>query len=307
MNPPQSHSARAFPKINLLLTLNGKRPDGYHDITTLFLPIDAPSDTISISPATKGTIEISSDNPAVPLDDRNTCHKAAALFAEKTNTVPAWKIGIEKCVPTAAGLGGGSADAAATLNLLRQLHPGTISDSETAEIACAVGADVPFFLSPRPAIGKGVGEILEDFPLPKPLHLLLLNPRFPSPTSWAYSMADTNTPPPPSSAEIAAAIDSLDFKPLEINDGPAKGILRNDLAPPVFHKFPIMGIMTEALKNTRPAAVGMSGSGPTLFAIFDTTKDAMNAKTKLDAQFEDAILTFTAKSEPTIPKSETPT
>lgn len=104
---------KAPAKINLFLRITGKRPDGYHEIETLFLPLKAPADKITITPSS-GLI-ITSQNPSIPVDETNLCFQAAVKFAELANIEPGWQLDIEKNIPVAAGLGGGSSDAAAVL------------------------------------------------------------------------------------------------------------------------------------------------------------------------------------------------
>ena len=290
MNLRETH---ATPKINLLLKIEGRRGDGFHDITTLFLPLESPKDALAIAVAEKnGVIEIISDSDKIPLDEKNICHKAAALFAEKTGATPKWRIHIGKGIPVAAGLGGGSADAAATLKLLNETSGHPISPAKLAETALEIGSDVPFLLQPRPAIGRGRGEILEPLEIKRAAYALILNPRFPVSTAWAYKNARPTGSPFPANAEIAAAFESMDFSTMTIASGHAKGILLNDLAPAVFRKFPIMGILTDALWKTTPAAVGMSGSGPTLFALYPDRRAAETAENETVEKFQNATETF---------------
>ena len=293
----KSRTTRAVPKINLILKIEGRRGDGFHDISTVFLPLDSPTDEVEISTAEKG-IEIESDSDAVPLDGRNLCHKAAALFAEKAGISPEWKIRIAKNIPVAAGLGGGSADAAAVLNLLNEALGGPLSDAELAETALEIGSDVPFLLNPRPAVGRGRGEKLEPLETTRAIHAVVLNPKFPVSTRWAYGNAVPTGVPFPDPAEIARAIDSMDFRPLTIPSGDAAGILQNDLAPAVFRKFPIMGMLSDALGKTAPAAVGMSGSGPTIFALYPDRASAETAASAVEDGFQRAAALFLSRITP---------
>ncbi|MFA7231232.1 MAG: 4-(cytidine 5'-diphospho)-2-C-methyl-D-erythritol kinase, partial [Victivallaceae bacterium] len=130
-------------KINLLLKVTGRRADGYHELNTLFVPLKTPSDTITLEFSLDNGVSVDCSDESVPSGKDNICAQAANAYAEKTGISPGWKIHIDKHIPVAAGMGGGSSDAAAVLNLLNN-HYRKLSPSELAKLAVAIGADVPF-------------------------------------------------------------------------------------------------------------------------------------------------------------------
>ena len=252
-------------KINLHLEVLGKRQDGYHEIETLFYPLAWLRDDVSLeilAPST-GKIEVECDDPSVPDGEENLCHKAAAKFAEAAGVEPSWRIGIRKRIPVAAGLGGGSSDAAATLRLL-DAYVKRLEERELRGIAVSLGADVPFFLDPRPSIGRGLGDILEPVESNIELNILLVNPKFPVSAAWAYTHLDREVSLEATSLRESRLLEALragnpDLLPLEI---------RNDLAPALTRKFPLLQMLLDDLRSLGALTVGVSGSGPTVFAIF---------------------------------------
>ena len=172
-------------KINLFLRVADKLPNGYHELETLFLPIEGLTDKISVSFNHEPGIKIESSHTDIPLDKSNLCWKAADLYAQKVGIEPDWKIFIDKQIPVAAGMGGGSSDAATVLNLLQAEYK-ALSTENLEAIALKIGADVPFFLNPCPAIGRGVGEKLKPLDFEIKIPLIIVAPMFPVNAAWAY-------------------------------------------------------------------------------------------------------------------------
>jgi len=173
-------------KINLFLKITGKRTDGYHEIESVFLPLQNPADNVRLAPGENGKLELSASDPELPCDSRNLCWKAATGYAKSANLTPSWHIYVEKNIPVAAGMGGGSSNAASVLKLLQQEYQ-ALSEEELFEIALNIGADVPFFLTPRPSLGKGIGELLTPISVAEKMPLLVVSPLFPVSTPWAYN------------------------------------------------------------------------------------------------------------------------
>ena len=149
-------------KINLYLKVTGRRENGYHELESLFLPLTSPADDIAIDcDMLPGAITVGTSDMMIPGGLKNIAGKAADLWAKKTGTVPHWDINIAKNIPVAAGMGGGSSDAAAVLKLLNDHAGKPLNDTELRSAALELGADVPFFLDPRPAIMTGIGEKAE--------------------------------------------------------------------------------------------------------------------------------------------------
>lgn len=282
------HTLSTPAKINLHLEVLDKRSDGYHDIATLFYPIAWLNDDVCleiIEPST-GSIEVLCDIPDVPDGESNICHAAAAKFAETAGIAPSWRITITKRIPVAAGLGGGSSNAAATLKLLND-NARRLDDREIREIALSVGADVPFFLDPKPSIGRGLGELLEPVEPGTDLNVLLINPRFPVSAAWAYQNLKRS-----SITEITLEDSPIlsAFRSGRLEMMPK--IIRNDLAPALLEKFPLLQIIMSELEETGAVSIGISGSGPTLFAIFADCDSLKNAAAKLAKTHGDSLTLF---------------
>ena len=173
-------------KVNLFLRITGKRPDGYHELENIFWPLSWLKDTVTVTLKPSGGISMECDAPGVPVDQSNLCWKAANAFLDATALPLSPHITLTKRIPVAAGLGGGSSDAAATLLELNKLAGNPLDSSSIHAIATKLGADVPFFLNPMPSLATGIGEILKPVPSQGSCHVFLANPQFPVPASWAY-------------------------------------------------------------------------------------------------------------------------
>ncbi len=179
-------SVPAYAKVNLFLDVVGKRPDGYHSLVTLFERIDL-ADRLTVELTGDGRIECLCDSPQVPVDGTNLAVRAAFAYRQATNDSLGIRIQLKKQIPVAAGLGGGSSDAAATLLALQQLSSNRLSEAELDRIARQLGSDVPFFLAQRPwALGRGRGEELEPVTFPMSLWHLLVYPNVPISTRAVY-------------------------------------------------------------------------------------------------------------------------
>lgn len=254
-------------KINLFLRICGTLPNGYHEIETLFVPLADPCDELDIefTDDGKGEIRVSSDAP-LPKDGDNLCGRAARAVCSALGIAPSVRIFIRKRIPVAAGMGGGSSDAAAVILALQKRYGALPDGGHAAALSC--GADVPLFLNPVPSIGRGIGDRLE------PVENLCIPPvlicpmHFPVSTPWGYrhikETGDQRT-----LDDLLRALKSGDFEKIAT-------LLRNDLAPALWDKFPLLHIRKEQLLAAGALAVQITGSGPTLYAIFpdDATKEA---------------------------------
>ena len=255
----------ACAKINLSLSVLGKREDGYHELDTVMQSVDL-SDTVYIEKC-RGII---TDCKGISAEE-NIAARAARLFCEKTGA-EGCKIKIEKRIPVAAGLGGGSADAAAVLAGLNRLYKTGISKTELCEIAVKIGADVPFLIAGGTARARGIGE--------------KLTPLMPLKDCW-FLLAKAEEKP--STAEMFSRLDSTDYiKPdIEktvnaVNCGDLNGVLEN-----LGNSFEILwskSPLKEMLSSTHPAACSLSGSGPARFAVYGDLNAALRARDKLSAK-----------------------
>lgn len=248
-------------KINLFLEILGKLPDGYHEIRTVFLPVSGLSDTVTVLRNPEPGIELHCSGLPLPVGEDNLCWRAAMAFCQHFYILPQHRIFLEKRIPVAAGLGGGSSDAAAVLLELLKLEKLQERKSELLDLAAALGADIPFFLDPRPALGEGKGERLSPLAIQEPLELLLINPGFPVPVRWSYQHAERpQGMQPPEFSRLSQTL--ANGTPAEIAE-----IAWNDLEFAVFRKFPILQLIRKSLLENGALCVHVSGSGPTLYAI----------------------------------------
>jgi len=282
----QRLSASAPAKINFGLRLVGLRPDGYHEIESIFLPLDLGDDLrLDISRDTEPRVTLALEREAgtpedgVPADDRNLAARAARGFVESARLPVSVDIRLVKRIPAAAGLGGGSSDAGAVLRTLAAAFPDALRPDAVARLARSLGADVPFFLDPRPALVEGVGERVEPLERWPALALALVNPGVPLPTAEVYRAADallpTLTPPDPAST-LRARLEAVGSVASGRPDALAT-LLVNDLEPAAVRLCPPVARLRERLRKLGALAVGMSGSGPTVFGVFPGVREARAA------------------------------
>ncbi len=241
----------ACAKLNLGLAVRGRRPDGMHRIHTVFASTDF-CDELLVSVRPKGIELLVSGAVAVPEGEENLVWRAAALYLEAAGTEGGVQIRLVKQIPTGAGLGGGSADAAALLRALARLYP---AELDLPALALRLGADVPFLLRGGLAEARGVGEQLR-YLQPLQAHFVLVKPPFEVPTAAAYAALEERDYGP--ELDVAAILKAL-------KQG-AVPPWRNDLERAVFFAYPPLADLKELLENYGLAGVLMSGSGSTLFA-----------------------------------------
>ena len=233
--------AAAPGKINLYLKVTGRRENGYHELESLFLPLACPADDVAVDcDMLPGAITVGTSDIMIPGGLQNIAGKAAELWAKKSGTVPHWDINIAKNIPVAAGMGGGSSDAAAVLKLLNDHAGKPLNDIELRNAALELGADVPFFLDARPAIMTGIGEIAEplEFALPE-LNILLIAPGFPVSAAEGYKLMDPACIAPMDEnlrSDILASLHGNDVEKLA-------RLIFNDLQAGVFHKYPLLKLL----------------------------------------------------------------
>lgn len=255
-------------KINLGLEILRKRPDGYHDINTVFYRIDL-CDTLHFDLSDELTLECS-PSMDFPQQD-NIIIKAAKLLREFSgNNSLGAKILLEKRVPMGAGLGGGSSNAATALLALNELWELDLPHEVLYEIAIKLGSDVPFFLKDGSAAGKGRGEKLEYFDLYLPYRIFVVNPGIHVSTKWAYNnlnFIEKSTP-----TDFRNAI-----KESLANPQMFRNLVFNDFESIVFDKYPEIAQLKKDLYSLGASFVLMSGSGSTVFALFKDVLEAQNA------------------------------
>lgn len=226
-------------------------------------------DVVTLTSAKK-EITVTSNNKTIPVDESNLAYKAAALLMEKAGISGGLTIHLEKHIPVAAGLGGGSSDAAAVLKGMNDCYNLTLSRSELMDLGPEIGADVPFFFFHGTALATGIGERLSSLAISPPFWTVLVTPPFPVSAGWAYSRCELK-----SSNKSIANSKEIDL----LNIG--TDLLFNALEYPVMKRFPeIDGIKKLLIKYGAWGSL-MSGSGPTVFGIFFEEMKAKEAKNRL--------------------------
>ncbi len=263
-------------KINLFLHIRGKRPDGYHELFSLMCCVTL-FDEILLQIGRGDTIELQCSHPGVPADATNLAHRAACLFRQQLGSSQGIDIRLTKNIPIAAGLGGGSGNAASVLLALNKVYDRPFSPAQLMEMGLKLGADVPFFIFQKPAIATGIGEKLDAFKGALPYHVLLLYPGFNVSTAEIYqnlNLALTKDEKKPTSTHLKLTR----FEPAHH--------LANDLERVTVQKYPEIGMLKEKLLSLGAIGALMSGSGPTVFGLFDNTDTAKSAKQTLSCDEE---------------------
>ncbi len=249
---------RAFAKLNLFLRILGKREDGYHDIQSLVVTVGL-SDSLRFEKAASG-ISLKCDSPGLPSGSGNLCWKAASRLKEHARCACGVQITLEKGIPVAAGLGGGSSDAACTLVALNRLWQLGLSPGELEGIAADIGSDVPFFIRGGAQFAEGRGEKLTPLEgLPELWFVILALPLQVS-AQQAYAAARIELTRPKHRARIGSPGTGLDAASLA-------GSLQNDLESGVMEIHPEVRELKEALVSHGALGSLMSGSGPAVFGI----------------------------------------
>jgi 4-diphosphocytidyl-2-C-methyl-D-erythritol kinase len=285
----------SFCKVNLLLNILGKRPDGFHELETLLHPVGL-YDRLRFDRGGRG-IKLTCNDPLLPVHSKNLVFRAAALFVKKAAINEGVRIHLEKRIPISAGLGGGSGNAAATFLALNELFGHPLAPATLREMAAALGADVPFFLQNRPALATGRGDIiqpLEFFPALRAAHIVLIHPGFGISTSWAYQQLSRFPEAQNGRAGRAARLAAL----LRAGDRTgATGEFYNSLEAPALHKYPLLELFQQFLRENGAWAALMSGSGSTTFALTDAKGTAEHLLENFKAKFGVKCWTAVVKAE----------
>ena len=268
-------------KINLFLFITGRLPNGYHELSTLFLPVPQPQDTLVFSPADRDFgIRVRCDVEGID-PEHNTLTRAYELYAEAANFAPAVDVELLKGIPHGAGLGGGSSDGAQVLLWLQRHAPRPLPDETLHALAARVGADVPFFLLNRPCLAEGIGERLSEVKSGvEGWSCVLVCPRVKVNTAWAYAAWD---------AERASFSLTEKRKADKNNRSSCQSFYgMNDFESVVFAAHPSLAALKAQLSEGGADIAGMSGSGSTLFGLFRDSGCAAQAAEALREQKESA-------------------
>jgi len=270
-------------KVNLLLNILGKRPDGFHELETVMHPVNV-RDQLSFVRKGQG-LELTCNEPGLPVDSNNLVHHAATRFLQAAGIREGISIHLEKKVPVAAGLGGGSGNAAVTLLGLNELFGHPLPSEKLQQLAASLGSDVPFFLQNKPALATGRGERiqpLEFFPALRRTAFLLIHPGFGIPTAWAYQQWARYPAALHGQAGRAQKLIAL-LQTQELRA--AAAAFYNSLEAPVLEKYPLLAIYQDFLRAHGAHVALMSGSGSATFAIANNIDDARQLEEKVRAKF----------------------
>ncbi len=273
-------------KINLGLRVLERRTDGYHAIETVFHRIDM-HDRLHFEPS--ASILVSSDSKDAPGGESNICFKAAEQVRTRLGVKDGVRIVIQKNIPVGAGLGGGSSDAATVLKELPGFWGRALPEPDLAELALALGSDVPFFLRTRSALATGRGEILQEFELPVPYFILVCYPGVHISTAWAYQQVRPG---------LQRASRSLRDIVLEGMSSPSilRRELLNDFEPAVFATFPLVARVKQALLHAGAVYASLSGSGSSVYGLFSDAASAEAAAK--DSELTGSIVSLTPPQSP---------
>lgn len=278
-------------KVNLFLSVLGKRPDGYHDLISVMQKVDL-VDRLHLCLEGSG-ISLSCPSSTIPEDSQNLVWRAARLFFDRTGIIGGVRITLRKKIPVAAGLGGGSSDAAATLLGLNTLCAAGLSEKELLGMAAVLGADVPFFVANMPmALVTGTGTELQPIAGPAGYWLVLVNPGLAVSTRWVYENLLLTSEANP--YKLGGYSDLSEYAASLLEAGFACGAcefgLFNDLETVTVLKYPVIQAIKEQLLADGAFAALMSGSGSTVFGLFRRFDVAEKSQASFRQLYQDVFL-----------------
>jgi 4-diphosphocytidyl-2-C-methyl-D-erythritol kinase len=276
-------------KVNLLLNILGRRADGFHELESVLHPVPV-CDRLTFARA-GASLEFACSDPALPADGRNLVHRAAAAFLEAANLGAGVRVYLEKHIPLAAGLGGGSGNAATTLLGLNELFGGPLDPARLQELAAGLGSDVAFFLQARPALATGRGEKIEPldfFPALRGKAWVLIYPGFGIATAWAYQQLakfpGTLHGQPGRARQLVSLLRTSEART-------AGAAFYNALEVPALRKHPVLALYQEFLRAQGALATLMSGSGSTTFAVVESVASGAALVERFKGRFGTACWT----------------
>ena len=270
-------------KVNLILNILGKRADGFHELETVMQPVNV-CDEMTFERGGSGLL-LTCSHPELPTDSKNLVHRAATAFLAAAKISDGVRIHLQKNLPLAGGIGGGSANAAVTFSALNELFGKPVPPEKLHELAAVLGSDIPFFLYDQPALATGRGEkvqLLENFPALRGRAILLIHPGFGISTPWSYQnlarFPDALNGRRGRAEKLISFLQTGDLKA-------AAGEIYNSLEAPAFDKFPVLLLYKEFLREHGALVSLMSGSGSTTFAIAENLTAAEKLAEKFKSQF----------------------
>lgn len=270
---------KAYGKINLSLDILGRRENGYHDISTIMQSVEL-HDIVSVEKNDSGTISVRTNNSEVPDGNDNIAYKACKLMISKFNIDCGFDILIDKHIPVAGGMAGGSTDAASVIKAVNELCELNLSEQQLMNLGVAIGADIPFCIQQKPVLATGIGEVMSRVSgLSNKLWILIVNPNKKVSTKKIYEMIDKNL-----------IYDNVNHKAL------LAALKKNDIANATRYMHNVMQEVSSELCHDIPVIIKklkslgaihamMSGSGATCFGIFDEKPDALQTEKMFDKCF----------------------
>lgn len=266
---------RALAKINLGLDVVGKRGDGYHEVRMVMQTIQM-YDVLEIEKKAEPGITLTTNIPYVPTDERNLVYKAARMLMDEFHIEEGLTMNLEKFIPVAAGMAGGSSDAAAAFVGVNRIFGLGLSEEELMKRAVKVGADVPYCVMRGTALAEGIGEKLTRLPRLPQCYVLVGKPGVNVSTKIAYENLNLNDP--------AMVHPDIDGMVNAIHEGDLDGMISrmgNVFEPGIIRRYPIIREIKALMENNGARKAMMSGSGPTVFGIFDSKEKMEQAATVL--------------------------
>ncbi|MTI66913.1 MAG: 4-(cytidine 5'-diphospho)-2-C-methyl-D-erythritol kinase [Firmicutes bacterium] len=275
----------AYAKINLALDVIGKRNDGYHELRMIMQQVNL-KDKITIKERKKDIV-IKCDNPLVPTDESNLVYKAYEILKNKFNIDKGIYIEIEKNIPVAAGLAGGSSNAAAVLKGLNKIWNLNLTDKELMDIAVNIGADVPYCIMGKTALAEGIGERLTKLPSFSDKLILLTKPNIEVSTAYVYK--NLNFKEIDKRPDVFSIIEAMNNNDLNFVANNMINVLENVTTK----EYSIINEIKQTMVKYNALGSLMSGSGPTVFGIFDNEKDIKECRDKLKEKFKEVFIAKT--------------
>ena len=280
-------SGKAYGKLNLSLDVTGRRADGYHLVRMVMQTVDI-YDTVTIRKTDRREVEVQTDSGKIPSGKGNLVWQAAEVMRRRYGIADGLCIQLEKRVPIAAGMAGGSADAAAAFRLLRDAYVPEVTDEQLRQLALPLGADIPYCITGGTQLCEGIGEVLTALPAAPSCTLILIKPDIDVSTGWVYHEYDRIP-------EAQVRHPDVDAQAQAIRRGDLGGVCRclgNVLEQKTGEVYPIIGELERYCLQRGARGACMTGSGPTVFAIYD---DAAAAdRTCAELQEEPAYRHFAA-------------
>lgn len=282
----RSLKIKARAKVNLTLDVVGKRPNGYHDVRMVMQQIDL-YDEVEVVVTEGVSIKLTCSDEFVPTDQRNIAYKAAQIMKKKYDLKQGFQIHIDKNIPVAAGLAGGSTDAAAVIRAINELCGLNLSMSEMQDIGLQIGADVPFCILENCALAEGLGEVLTPIRGFEHAWMILIKPNFGVSTKEVYkALKWESIQSHPNTEAMVQALSDQNRHEIMSN-------LRNVLEDVTIEMFPQVASVKTFLTGYGAEAVMMSGSGPTVFGFFKTYEKARNAHRKIKKHYPQSFVVST--------------